>query len=187
MVAASGIASEFELSAAPSGVVVSTADLRDHLRYLSTDQDDLITELESMAVERIQNESRRQFLTASWKLYLACFPSVIVLRKCPVASITQIRYLDTSGNWQVLASTVYDSFLQREPGEIHLAYSQNWEPTRQNEQAVEVTFVAGYGVSTDVPSAAIHAVKLIVQDAFEGTDRNESTIQSLINQLSWGL
>jgi uncharacterized phiE125 gp8 family phage protein len=187
MVGSQGIAREFDLSTAPTSVAVQISDLRAHLRYLSTDQDDLIGELESMAVERVENESRRQLVNATWKMYLPCFTDVISIRKSPVSSITQIRYVDTGGDWQVLATSVYDSFLQREPAEIRLAYSQAWPATRGTEQAVEVTFVAGYGTSEDIPSIAIHAIKLMVQDAFEGTDKNEPAIERLMAQLNWGM
>ena len=171
----------------PVGRVVPLADLKDHLHYLSTDQDQYISALHDMAVARIELETRRQLLTATWELRLPCFPSVIELRKCPVASVSSIKYLDQDGVEQTLATSVYSTFLQREPAEIHLAYSQSWPTIRETEQSVTVTFVAGYGADVDCPAAAHHLVKLIVQDAFEGTDRNEPTIERLMTQLKWGM
>ena len=187
MVASQGIAREFELSTAPTGVVVQLCDLREHLNLFETNHDSMIAGFEKMAVERIENETRRQLVSATWKMFLPCFPEFISIRKNPVSSITQIRYVDTNGDWQVLSSSVYDSFLQREPAEIHLAYSQAWPSTRATEQAVEVTFVAGYGTADDVPAIASHAIKLIVSDQYNGCDGNEPAITSLLSQLQWGM
>lgn len=187
MVSNQGIAREFELSTAATAPVVRACDLRPQVSLMESDHDALLTEYEKVAVERIQNESRRQFITATWKMYLSCFPDVITIRKCPVSSITQIRYVDTDGDWATLDTSVYEPFLTREPAEIRLAYNQTWPLIRQKEQAVEVTFVAGYGTADDVPEIAKHAVKLIVQDAFYGCDGNSMAIDSLISQLSWGM
>lgn len=187
MVATRGIASEFELSSAASGYVVSVADLKDHLRYLSTDQDTLIAEYHDAAVARIESHTRRQLLTATWKLYLSAFPSCIEIRKSPVASISSITYLDSAGSSQTLATSYYDAFLQREPAEIREAYAQSWPATYEREQAVTVTFVAGYGAEADVPAQAKHAVRLLVEDMFWGTTKNEKAIDNLLSQLMWGL
>ena len=195
MVASVGIASEFQLVTAATGNVVSVTDLKDHLRYLSGDQDSFISELQDMAVARIEHESRRQLLTATWKLLLPCFPSVIEIRKCPVASITSITYLDVDGATQTLSSSVYDTFLQREPGEIHLAYSQSWPATRTNEQAVTVNFTTGYGVAADCPAQSRHLVKLIVEEGFWGAGNatptifstGDLTISRLMSHLQWGM
>lgn len=187
MVANVGIASEFELSEAASGMVVSLDDLKDHLRYLSDDQNSLISALHDAAVARIESETRRQLLTATWKLYLPDFPTVIPVRKCPVASIESITYLDVNGVTQTLSSAVYESFLTREPAEIRLAYDQSYPAIRSHEQAICVTFTAGYGVGADCPAQAHHLVKLIVEDLFTSSLRNEKTIQRLMSHLQWGM
>jgi len=186
MVASKGIASEFELSTAPTGPVVPACDLRRYVDLYDNEDDSFLAELEKMAVERIESDTRRQLVTATWKLYLSCFPSVIQIRKAPVASVTQIRYVDTDGDWQILSPSVYETFLQREPAEIRLAYQQTWPVVRQKEQAVEVTFTAGYGTADDVPEIAKHAVKMIVQDAYNNCDGNSHAVESLLSRLNWG-
>lgn len=187
MVTSQGISREFELVTAYTGALVELSDLRLHLSLDCTDFDSLLSDIERMAVERVENETRRQLKTATWKMYLPYFPCLITIRKAPVASITQIRYVDTDGAWQVLASSVYETFLNREPAEIMLDYQQTWPLTRTKEQAVEITFVAGYGESDDVPQLARQAVKLIVKDQFDQCDGNETAIRNLISQMQWGM
>ncbi len=185
--ATSSLGSEFELTTAPAGAVVQSCDLRQYVRLGDTDNDSLLADLEKMAVERVESDTQRQLVSATWKMFLPCFPSVITIRKNPVSAISQIRYVDVDGDWQTLSTSVYDTFLQREPAEIRLAYSQSWPLTRQTEQAVEVTFVAGYGSADDVPEIAKHAVKLIVAGEYHGCDDNETAIKSLLSRLNWGI
>ena len=109
MVASQGLAREFEVSTAATAPVVPACDLRAHLRLVNSDDDAMLTSFEKMAVERIQNESRRQLISATWKMFLSGFPEVISIRKAPVSSITQIRYIDPDGTWQILSSSVYES------------------------------------------------------------------------------
>ena len=187
MVASHGIAREFELSTAPTGPVVPACDLRRYVDLADNEDDSFLAELEKMAVERVESDTRRQLVNATWKMYLPCFSEVMQIRKAPVSSITQIRYVDTDGTWQTLATSVYETFLQREPAEIRLAYNQVWPITRQKEQAIEITFVAGYGTADDVPELAKHAVKMIVQDSYNNCDGNENAVQNVLSRLNWGM
>lgn len=188
MVAANGLASEFELVTAPDGAVVALADLKRHLKVDADDRDDDITAFESAAVDRIEQDNRRQLRTATWRAFWPGFESPLCLRKCPVQSITSITYRDVDGNSQTLSTDVYELFATREPAEIHLKPNQSWPLTQTHEQAVTVTFVAGYGDAADVPSVLQSAIKLIVEGMFYGCeDKLEPAVQRLIDLKRWGM
>ncbi len=107
-------------------------------------------------------------MTAIWKLYLDAFPAQIRLPRPPVASITSIEYLDTDGNLQTLATTVYQSDLISEPPRIMLAEGQNWPSTQSGTyNVVTVTYVAGYTDAASVPAAFKTAIKMWAGDLYE--------------------
>ena len=176
----------YELTTAPSGRVVSTSDLKSHLRELSTDRDSGIELAHDAAVERFESDLRRQFLTATWKLHLPKFPSYIEITRCPVQSVSSITYVDAAGATQTLASDQYQVNTTKEPAIIRPAYGVSWPTTRDVEQAVTVTFVCGYGTAADVPSGIVNAIELFVEGVYEGNESGvEVPIERLIARYQW--
>jgi len=182
------IASEYQLVIGPSGDVLSTEDIKQHLGFLGDDADIVsqINDFQTMAVERIESETRRQLLTATYKVFFSCFRNPLRIRKPPVQSISSVKYLDNNEDTQTVATSVYESFLDREPGEIWLQDGESWPVSLPHQRAVTVEFVTGYGDWTDIPSTVRHLIRLIVEQNYFGHDKHEPTIQRLMSQMSWG-
>lgn len=140
----------FELDTAPTGEPVTLVEAKAHLRESSSDEDALITNLIKAARKRIEDETARQFVTATWKMHLDGFPSGdIQIRKCPVVSVSSITYYDTNGDQQTWASSNYETDLVNEPARIRPAYNVVYPSTRSHKlNAVTVTFVAGQSVAS---------------------------------------
>lgn len=140
---------------------VTTQQLKDWFRVQHNAEDAQIGSLGKSARAVIEKYLRRALVTQTWKQFMDGFPVTIELRLNPVASITHVKYYDTSGTQQTLtADTDYVSDLAQEPARIVPAFGKVWPPTRYGQLAqVEVQFVAGYGASTAVPDAIITAIK----------------------------
>lgn len=204
--------SEFEIVTAPSGDVVTLSDLKSHLKYESSDQDDYIESLRDVAVDAIERDLRCQLLTATWDVYFDQFPFVstftgvdygsdygiprglehrtswLSIRKAPVSSITSIVYTDVDGTSRTLSTDIYTLNNKRTPARVTLKHLKSWPSTRAIEQAVRVRFVAGYGTAADVPAAIKHAIKLKVDGLFNGIeDRLQKPINDLLEPYRWGL
>lgn len=78
----------------------------------------------------------------------------IFLSHCPLISVDSITYTDSDGNTQTLAASAYKVDLVSEPARIVPAYGTTWPATRNEINAVTVTYTCGYGAAgTNVPQA----------------------------------
>jgi uncharacterized phiE125 gp8 family phage protein len=153
-----------KLYTVPAAEPVTLVQVKDYLRVSHNAEDTLITSLNKSARSWVENYLRRALINQTWKLTLDCFPAQIELRMCPVSSITHIKYYDTAGTLQTLATTEYAYDLAQEPVRIIPAYGKTWPTIRSGLLAqVEVQFVAGYGAAgTTVPDAILTAIKALV-------------------------
>ena len=100
----------------------------------------------------------------------------------PLQSITSITYVDSNGATQTLASNAYRIIRGSTFATIVPIYGTNWPATQVQEDAVTITFIAGYGSQpTDVPEPIRTAITLQVshlkaltaQNIFISLDRVE--------------
>lgn len=173
----------FQLLDPPTGDVVALADVKVDLRIDTNDFDGEIAAWIAAAVERLQSETRRQLLTATWLLTLDTFPrQAIPIWKAPITEIEAIEYIDPAGDLQELDSSDYLVSLRDEPRLIVPAAGCHWPATARQPDAVRITCVAGYGTSDDVPALATALIKLMVREQFAGCELN---LDPLLNQLRW--
>jgi hypothetical protein len=130
-----------------------------------------------IAAARAEAETRisRQFITATWELYLDSFnreqcqiaetdierrlinqliaiDGTIQIPLPPLQSITSIKYLDTAGVEQTLAASAYRVDAVSSPGRVTPAYGYSWPDTYPVSNAVVIRFIAGYGdAAANVP------------------------------------
>ncbi len=184
MAATNGIASEFELVTPPVGDVVSLTELKCHLKVDGDERNSDITAFAVAAVDYAQRYTRRQFLTATWRLHLSKPENNVPLRKCPVQSVSAVSYLDPEGAEQTLPAGYY-LLAHREPAEVCLPGLPAVAP---RENTVAITFVAGYGTASQVPELIKAAIKLKVEGLFYGCEEElKPTIENLLNPYCWGI
>jgi len=89
----------------------------------------------------------------------------------PVSSLIQvdsIKYIDTAGVQQTLSPALYLVDSHSEPPRILPAYGTQWPSTRQQPNAVEVLFTAGYGTTAaSVPDGIKAWMKLRIGALYE--------------------
>ena len=179
-----------ELITAPTLLAISVDDVRDHLRIVTTEDDRGIERRILSAIEQIESVNSRQFITATYTLHLDWFPTVIELRRPPIASITSVIYTDTEGTSTKLASSKYTLDAKSTPGRLKPAYGEVWPSTRSIDNAVAVKFVCGYGSApVDVPDKAKQLIRLLVEQDYYGSYDNmhlTAAIDSLMSSLNWG-
>lgn len=69
----------------------------------------------------------------------------------PIQSVTSITYVDNDGVTQTLSASNYVVDTKTQPTRITPAYGLSWPSTRDQNNAVTIRFVAGYGAAADVP------------------------------------
>lgn len=162
----------------PTEEPVTLEEAKLFLRVDHTDEDDLISSIITAARVWAEEYTQRAFVTQTLTLLLDKFPgghmflpelavfnvnsSVIYLPRSPVASVDEIRYIDTEGTQQTVSNFRADT--DSEPGRIIAEFGDVWPPTRPVTNAVEVDFTAGYGAASAVPDGIKAAIKIMVEN-----------------------
>lgn len=154
---------------APAEVPVTLAAAKKHLRYLATDQDDLILALVHAATQHLEGRHGilgRALVTQTWEARIDAFPcragGRIELPMPPLQSVTSVKYLDDAGVEQTVPAGDYSVDAQHMIGRIRPAYGKIWPQTLADDGAVRIRFVAGYGAAAAVPDPLKQAILLLV-------------------------
>lgn len=143
---------------APYVEPVTLAQAKRQLREDGTDEDTFITSLIPVARQYVETYCGQQLVTATFEQKLDHFPcgNRICLNWPPLIGTPVITYIDTAGDTQTLSTSVYEVNTRSLPGYIKLAYNQYWPITRCQQDAVTITFTAGFATpftvntSTDI-------------------------------------
>jgi len=157
-----------QLITAPAVDPVTTAEAKTHLRVDHADHDTLIGTLIKSAVYYVENYTRRALITQTWDLFLDRFETENEIPLPSLQSVTTVKYLDDAGVQQTLAATGYKVDVASERGRVVLAYGESWPTVRDEINAIEIRFIAGYGLAVAVPDQLKDAIKLHVQILYDG-------------------
>ncbi|HEX9768435.1 MAG TPA: hypothetical protein VGA50_04590 [Kiloniellales bacterium] len=165
----------------PAVEPLGLAEAKDHLRVTSATEDALIDADIIAARWRMEKYLGRALVTQTWEWYLDRFRSVFRVPMPALQSVTSIKYFDGDGVEQTLAASVYQVDTKHTPGRIAEAYGETWPATRDQFNAVKITFVAGYGdAASDVPAPLRSALLLDVGHLFRNreatVDREHMTL-----------
>jgi uncharacterized phiE125 gp8 family phage protein len=158
---------------------LTLAQAKLHLRVTASDEDTLVTALITAAREQAEAYTRRRFITQTWDYFRDAFPlgykypcdeEKIFVPQPPLQSVTSLKYFDTTGVEQTLATSKYLVDASSEPGRIAPAYGETWPCTREQMNAVTVRFVCGYGAAVAVPSSIAAAMLLIIGHLYENRE-----------------
>ncbi len=159
-------------STAPSVEPVTVSEFKTYARVDGTDDDVLIESLVEAARDYAEEYQSRQLITATWTQTFDAFPDEeILLARSPAQSVSSITYVDTAGTSQTWSSDYYDVETSGEVGRVQPAYGEVFPTTRDQMEAVTVTFVAGYGdATTDVPESTKTAIKILALHWYESRE-----------------
>jgi uncharacterized phiE125 gp8 family phage protein len=146
---------------------LTTALAKSHLRVSSSDEDTLIDAYVKAARQKVETDTGRALINQTWTLSMDATPSgcaPIRLPIGPVSSVTSIKSYATDDTETTLSTDVYRLDVAGPHARVVLKDGQSWPTGLRPQNALLVTFVAGYGASasnvTDVE--LIQAVRLLV-------------------------
>lgn len=176
---------------APTEVPVTLAEIKAHLRVTSATEDADILFYLNAAIDQLDGPDgtlNRCLCTQTLQYTMHCFPGVVYdhagfpvyssltaqpafdLPLSPMQSVSSITYIDTAGDTQTLSSSTYRVLNANNPakrGRIELDYDSAWPATRYIEQAVTVTYVAGYGTRNDVPWRIRALIRFVTKGMYD--------------------
>lgn len=173
---------------------LTLAEVKDHLRITDSDSDAMLTFYLGVARRYAEAFTRRMFVQRTFVETFDRFTSTIQLSRVPLVSITSIQYIDTDGNLQSVTNGSPQTYVvdtATEPGRVYLDYGQTWPNTRNQADAVTVTYVAGHATGTSspldyslIPQEARLAILLLIGHWYENRDAtSELTIKDV--PLAW--
>lgn len=170
-----------KLITAPDSEPVSLAETKLHLRVDHDDEDALISELIKVAIEMVEDGTWRALMTQTWELRMDHWPSMpLEMPKPPLQSIVSIKYLDSYGVENTVASSVYDVDTFSEPGRLFFKSGESWPGENLSEHgAVRIQFKAGCLLATDVSYKLKAAILLLVGHFYE--NREQVIVSSGLN------
>lgn len=173
---------------------VTLDEAKRHLRILGEDlNEDVAGALEAATefCETIVGRSLRASttLTQSYR----CWPKAPVwFDREPVSAITHVKYYDATGTLTTVSSNYYRLHQQSETGAaLEWDDSFSFPALDARDDAVIITFAAGYGAVSSVPARAKHAVKLALSLFFGDLAEKEveptrRACTDLLRSIEWG-
>lgn len=141
---------------------LTTAEAKSHLRVTTSDEDTLIDTYISAARQWMELYLNRSIPEQTIVCVLDHFPydgQSIKLPQSPASAITSIQYVDTNGDTQTWGSSNYTLDSYSEPSRVEAAYNVSYPSTRPQNNAVTITYTAGYST---IPADIKHALKMVV-------------------------
>ena len=160
---------------------LSLTDVRDHLRITETMDNDALRMFIAGVRHRTEQFLSKTLVTSTWQLKIDAFMPEIELWMEPIQSITSVTYIDTDGAEQTLDSSGYQF---SEGGRLSASYGNSWPATRNQYDAVKITYVAGLAHSGLVPADIKHAMLLWVGSC--DMMREDGIIGTTISPIPYG-
>jgi uncharacterized phiE125 gp8 family phage protein len=164
----------------PAVEPVSLAEAKVHLKMDGVTEDDaLIAALISAAREWVERATRRALITQTWRFRSNELPSVdyIELPRPPLLAVSSFAYVDGNGDTQTWSSSNYSVLTDAAPGIVAVAYGMVWPSIRDQQDAVTVTYTAGYGATPALVPAPLRQAILMLVGAMYGNREATSAVK----------
>jgi uncharacterized phiE125 gp8 family phage protein len=157
---------------------ITLEDAKAALRVDHADEDDLIASFLAAAREWVEERIQFKLAQQTYEFVIDAFPTdEIKLPFIPVAEVVSIKYDDTDGNEQTLASNSYE--LDSTSRDAWIFSEDAWPSTLDAFNAVRIRFVVGYEDVSLIPQPVIASVILKLKELYDGED-NANAIHSLL-------
>ncbi len=166
---------KLKLVTKPSEEPITLDETKDHLRLELDDasEDALVARLIVAARRRAENFLWRAIMKQTWDYFLDDFPGsadTILLPLPPLQSVTTVKYIDLDGVQQTLAASLWKVDAVSEPARLVPAFEETWPSTREEINAVEIRFVAGYTNIGEVPEEVKSGMKMMTASWYENRE-----------------
>ena len=169
-------------SAVTTSNVITTADLKAHLRVDHSDEDTLIEALRDAAIETVNNYCNTNLGDVTAVMYLDKFYSHWEIPVGPVISISSITYNTAANTTATLDAGNYYVDTVRKPARISIINAPQVYDYVHN--GVQVNFSYGF-LEAEVPKPLMHAIRLMVGHWYE--QRQQVVVGTIVANLPLGI
>jgi uncharacterized phiE125 gp8 family phage protein len=160
-------------SVQPAVEPVALSEAKAHLRVDVSDDDTLIAAIIKAAREFCEEYLDRTLVHTQWAMRADRFPWEFELPRPPMAqagttTATVVTYTLETQQTATLSTAEYRVDREATPGVIRTTYAGTWPGHLYDENAVSVTWWAGYGADgTSVPAGIRSAILMMVSHLYE--------------------
>lgn len=165
---------KFKRSQKVNGLPLELSFIKDHLRVTGDDEDGLIKLYANSAVDLIYKHTWHLLRREEFTFYLDDWEELLIPIS-PIISVDSVKYYDSDGVQQTLATSDWYADVQECPGKVFFDNTPNLEDDRYN--AIEVTVTAGYLNKTATPDGVLNLFLILLTDLYENRqsiDRSNS-------------
>jgi len=182
----------------PAVEPVTLAEAKAHLRVDTADDDTYIAGLVRAAREWVEQYLDRTLVNTQWVMRFDRFPPDgtldIELPRPPMvasgtATAVALTFTFENGDTSTYSTASFRVDRASTPGAVKTLYGQTWPPHLQDDNAISVTWWAGYGASgSDVPQGVKNAMLLYVHELYEkrGNAEPPDAAKALLDAYRWG-
>lgn len=154
---------------APASLPFDLEDLKAQLRIVDDAEDGYLDQIAAAAVAYMDGRGAlgRAMITQSWAQW-AHNPGAVRVAITPFQSLTSVEYYDNAGSLQSATVGDFEAIGAGDKVWIRPKDGATWPNSEDREDAIKITYVAGYGdAASDVPETIRHALSLLVTHWFE--------------------
>jgi uncharacterized phiE125 gp8 family phage protein len=177
---------------APAVEPVTLAEAKAHLRVDTSTDDTYISTLITAAREWVEEYLDRALVHQQYVMRLDSFPYEFELPRPPMAAsgtttTVSVTYTLGDDSTATLSATQYRVDRNSTPGVVRQLRAGTWPGNLDDQNAVTVTWWAGYGASgTSVPAAIRHAILMLVGHWYDGA-RSGVVVGSISKEIEFGV
>jgi|TARA_R110000851_G_scaffold180193_1_gene327358 uncharacterized phiE125 gp8 family phage protein len=155
-----------EITTANTLQIVSTSDLKEHLRITFNNDDNYIVALESAAVKTVENFCNIFLLETELTQYGFDINDLNILFKSEILTgNTPVLSVYSNGGW--VAQSGVEFITESKPPRMYLNNSTISTADSDISQKYKVVYKVGYSSISNIPQPLIQAIKIMVADMYE--------------------
>ena len=151
-------------SIAPSANSVTLDEMKNFLRVLHADDDEMISSMILMAQQSAELIMNRQIMPCTFELYFDAMPSEITLPRPPFISVESFQTYDGDA-WNGVSEYELDEFSTQA-----VLYPTSWGAISPAKNGVKVVYRAGWADASKVPESIKAWIKIQVSTYYENRE-----------------
>lgn len=179
----------YKLKTGPTEKPLCVGDVKDFLRYYSTEQDYVIEALMDTALLEVESQSYRKLITQTWTITCNTWQEAKeVIKFGQLQSVSSVTYLDEDENLQTVSTSEYKvaGTGDADKGRIIFYADGDFDyPSVFEVEPITIEFICGYGDPVDVPEVFKTAIKMLVSDLWAGTCYGEYVQGQMYQNRVW--
>lgn len=180
---------QLKIITAPAQEPLTLEEVKTHLRIHPDidDEDALITSYIKAARTYCEGYQNRAYFTQTMKLLIDRLEDEIIIPRPPLQSVTQIQYQKNDGSLIEYDNSNYIVDNNGDYGIVYLAeeYDDLGSIDLAPVNAIQITFIAGYDETDDIPQTIKQAMLLLIGNWYE--NREQAIIGHQVNELPFAV